>query len=137
MRQRTREQISAQMRSIRKTNTRPELAVRSLTHSLGYRFRLHRSDLPGTPDLAFPARKKVIFVHGCFWHQHACSLARKPKSNQGYWLPKLSRNVARDVRVRQELAADGWEALVVWECEISNIPQLSRRITDFLSAGGS
>jgi DNA mismatch endonuclease (patch repair protein) len=133
MRQRTSEQISAQMRRIRKTDTRPELIVRRLSHRLGYRFRLHRRDLPGTPDLVFPSKKKVILVHGCFWHQHACPLGRKqPKSNRDYWLPKLARNVARDSQVQSDLASLGWKALVVWECETSDPLLLSERIEAFL-----
>lgn len=123
------------MRRIRKTDTRPELIVRSLSHRMGYRFRLHRRDLPGTPDLVFPSMKKVILVHGCFWHQHACSLGhRQPKSNRGYWLPKLARNVARDSRAHSELAFLGWTVLVVWECETRDPLPLSERIEAFLSS---
>ncbi|WP_084299085.1 very short patch repair endonuclease [Bradyrhizobium sp. WSM1743] len=115
---RSKEQISAQMRRIRKTDTRPELLVRKLAHRLGHRFRLHRRDLPGTPDLVFPSKRKIILVHGCFWHQHDCSLGRRqPQSNRDYWLPKLARNVVRDKSVQRELACLGWAVLVVWECE--------------------
>jgi DNA mismatch endonuclease Vsr len=97
MRNKTREQISAHMRSIRKKDTKPELIVRRLVHRSGYRYRLHRTDLPGTPDLVFPGRRKVIFIHGCFWHQHACKLGSKqPMTNRHYWLPKLARNLERD-----------------------------------------
>src|SRR5258708_2551621 len=134
MRNRSREQISAQMSRIRKTDTRPELVVRSLAHRMGYRFRLYRRDLPGTPDLVFPSRQKVIFVHGCFWHQHACSRGRKqPKTNRDYWLPKLTRNVSRDSRVQGQLASLGWKALVVWECETGDPLMLSSRNKAFLS----
>src|ERR1041384_5019799 len=109
------------MRSIRKTNTRPELAVRRLAHALGYRFRLHRRDLPGKPDLVFPSRRAVIFVHGCFWHQHArCIDGRKPQSNVRNWGPKLDRNVQRDAEHIAALAANGWRAFVIWECEAAD-----------------
>jgi len=87
---------SANMRAIRSKDMQPELKVRSLVHSLGFRFRLHRKDLPGKPDLVFPSRRKVIFVHGCFWHSHGCGLSHIPKSNVAYWGPKLARNIARD-----------------------------------------
>ena len=121
------------MRSIRKTDTRPELVVRSLTHGMGYRYRLHRRDLPGTPDLVFPRMRKAIFVHGCFWHQHHCPLGRKqPSTNTHYWLPKLSRNVERDHLVRNRLEKLGWTVLVVWECETRDLEQLALVIGRFL-----
>jgi DNA mismatch endonuclease, patch repair protein len=133
MRYYTSDQISAHMRRIKKKDTKPEIAVRRLLHGLGYRFRLHRNDLPGTPDIVFPARKKVILVHGCFWHQHACSLGRKqPKTNQLYWGPKLARNVERDREARKALRAMGWQALVVWECQVRK-NRVSERITRFLN----
>jgi DNA mismatch endonuclease (patch repair protein) len=123
----------ALMRRIRKTDTKPELALRRLAHALGYRFRLHRRDLPGTPDLVFPCRRKVIFVHGCFWHQHDCRLGRKrPSTNTGYWHPKLARNVERDRINRARLTELGWDVLVVWECEIGDSETLSRQISSFL-----
>jgi len=107
------------MRAVKGKNTRPEQAVRSLLHALGYRFRLHRKDLPGSPDIVLPGRKAVIFVHGCFWHGHACKRgSRAPKTNADYWTKKLAGNVARDARTRVELEALGWRVLVVWECEI-------------------
>jgi DNA mismatch endonuclease (patch repair protein) len=125
---------SEQMRRIRKTNTRPELRVRQAAHALGYRFRLHRYDLPGTPDLVFPRLRKVIFVHGCFWHQHpGCRLARLPKSRQEYWLPKLQRNQERDARARTELVNLGWEVLVVWECETGAVQSLKMKLKNFLA----
>jgi DNA mismatch endonuclease (patch repair protein) len=131
---RTKAEISAQMRTIRKKDTRPELVVRKLAHALGYRFRLHSRDLPGTPDLTFPSRKKVILVHGCFWHQHACSLGQRiPKSNKTYWLPKLARNVERDKAAKVALAKLGWASLVIWECETRNPGDLTSRIDAFLS----
>lgn len=129
----TPEARAAQMRSIRKTDTRPEIAVRRLAHLLGYRFRLHRRDLPGSPDLVFPGPRKAIFVHGCFWHQHeGCRLARQPKTRPDYWPKKLARNVERDAEVRQRLSDDGWEVLVVWECETGDVEALRDRIIGFL-----
>ena len=110
---------SAHMRRIRKTCTKPEMRVRRAAHRLGYRFRLHRKDLPGTPDLVFPRLKKVVEVRGCFWHQHpGCRLARQPKSRLDYWLPKLERNRARDLETTTALRALGWSVLVVWECQV-------------------
>lgn len=114
--------------------TKPELAVRRLAHGMGYRYRLNRRDLPGTPDLVFPSRRKVIFVHGCFWHQHDCRLGQKqPSTNRDYWLPKLARNVERDAENQTRLAQLGWEALIVWECEIKNTSVLRDRIRAFLA----
>ena len=111
--------IRARMSRVRKVDTKPELAVRQLAHRMGYRFRLHRRDLPGTPDLVFPGRRKVIFVHGCFWHRHDCTLAGKvPQKRAEYWGPKLARNVERDEATRAALEALGWKVLTVWECEI-------------------
>lgn len=106
------------MARVKSSNTQPEMVVRRLVHGLGHRYRLHRKDLPGTPDLVLPRHGKVIFVHGCFWHQHHCRRGnRQPKSNQEYWIPKLQRNVQRDRRVRKELKRLGWSVLVVWECQ--------------------
>lgn len=127
------EAISAQMRRIRKKDTKPELSVRRLVHGMGYRYRLHRRDLPGTPDLVFPSRKKVILVHGCFWHQHDCPLGnRPPKTNRDYWLPKLARNRDRDAKTDRALAALGWTVLVLWECEIREQAVTARRLNRFL-----
>jgi DNA mismatch endonuclease (patch repair protein) len=121
------------MRSIRKRDTRPEMRVRSLAHALGYRFRLHRRDLPGSPDLVFPARRKAIFVHGCFWHQHVgCHLTRQPKTRPDYWPAKLARNVARDAQVRERLEQAGWQVMVVWECETKDAESLRHRLIGFL-----
>jgi DNA mismatch endonuclease (patch repair protein) len=129
----TPEARAAQMRSIRKTDTRPEIAVRRLAHALGYRFRLHRRDLPGSPDLVFPGRRKAILVHGCFWHQHeGCRLARTPRSRPDYWPAKLARNVERDAEVRRRLHEAGWKTLVVWECETSDQAVLRDRLVGFL-----
>ncbi len=134
----TPERRSQIMANIRSKGMKPELIVRRLTHSMGYRYRLHRKDLPGKPDLVFPARRKVIFVHGCFWHQHAdpaCKIARRPKSNLDYWLPKLQRNVERDAEHRDRLSALGWQVLVIWECEVKIAAGLPERIEEFLEQG--
>lgn len=126
---------SENMRRIRSKDMRPELAVRSLVHKLGHRFRLHGKNLPGRPDLVFAAQRKVIFVHGCFWHSHeGCKSAHVPKSNLDYWGPKLERNRARDARSIAALQADGWKTLVIWECETHSEHTLKRRIKGFLSA---
>src|SRR5262245_47161904 len=109
------------MARIRKTDTRPEISVRHAVHGLGYRFRLHRRDLPGCPDLVLPRHRKVIFVHGCFWHRHHCRDGRKlPKSKPEYWGPKLERNAARDAVHVQALIEVGWDVLVLWECEVKD-----------------
>jgi DNA mismatch endonuclease (patch repair protein) len=121
------------MRAIRSKDMAPEVAVRKLVHRLGYRFRLHRKDLPGKPDLVFPSRRKVIFVHGCFWHCHNCGEAHIPKSNRAYWGPKLERNRLRDAKHIEALAIAGWQSLVVWECETSEEEALKRRIVEFLN----
>ncbi len=126
---------SANMAAIRSADTKPELIVRRLVYSLGYRYRLHRKDLPGKPDLVFGPARKIIFVHGCFWHLHpksGCLDSRIPKSNTAYWRPKLLRNVARDQRNRRELRRLGWRVLVIWECETRNPVRLQRRLTEFL-----
>lgn len=129
----TKEELSARMRRIRKTDTKPEMIVRRLAHGMGYRHRLHRRDLPGTPDLVFPSLRKIIFVHGCFWHQHNCSLgAKQPSANPGYWLPKLARNVQRDNQNRAKLASMGWDVLVIWECDTRYPARLPALISRFL-----
>ena len=115
--------------------TKPEIVVRRMTHRMGYRFRLHRKDLPGKPDLVFPARKKVIFVHGCFWHQHPnCRLASYPKSNQEYWIPKLQRNVERDLKHTDALEELGWQVLTIWECDVRKLEGLEDAIFDFMES---
>ena len=123
---------SENMRAIRSKDTQPEIIVRSLVHGLGYRFRLHRQDLPGKPDLTFPSRRKVIFVHGCFWHSHACKTGLVPKSNRGFWLPKLRRNRSRDVANEEALTQLGWKALVIWQCELRDSNAVGRRVKRFL-----
>lgn len=134
----TPEARSRLMARIRGKNTRPELAVRSLAHRLGYRFRLHRRDLPGTPDLVFPGRRKVVFVHGCFWHRHSgCKRAAMPTDRQTYWQAKFDGNVERDIRKEIQLMAAGWEVLVIWECEIRNVEDVAPRLREFLGPTGS
>lgn len=131
----TPERRSEIMSNIRATGMKPEMMVRRITHAMGYRYRLHRRDLPGKPDLVFPGRRKVIFVHGCFWHQHAdptCKIVRRPQSNQDYWLPKLKRNVARDAEHQVRLAELGWDVLVLWECDVEADCGIANRIRDFL-----
>ena len=123
---------SEMMAAVKSKNTRPEMLVRRLVHSMGYRYRLHQRSLPGKPDLVFASRRKVIFVHGCFWHLHGCKGSRLPKSNKGYWLPKLERNRARDAEHLKALRADGWRHLVLWECELHKDAWLRSRISKFL-----
>jgi DNA mismatch endonuclease (patch repair protein) len=123
---------SENMRRIRSKGMRPELMVRSLVHKMGFRFRLHRNDLPGKPDLVFVSQRKVIFVHGCFWHAHDCRVAHTPKSNAAYWGPKLERNRARDKKNLAALAVSGWKSLVIWECETPDILRVSQEIRRFL-----
>jgi DNA mismatch endonuclease, patch repair protein len=124
------------MAGIRGKDTKPERIVRRLAHSLGYRFRLHRRDLPGCPDLVFPSRQKAIFVHGCFWHQHSnCRKATLPKTRRAFWRAKLFKNRARDRRAIKALESEGWSALIVWECEMKDLALLSRRLQSFLSGG--
>lgn len=113
---RTPEQRRRIMQAVKTRNTEPELIVRRLLHAEGYRFRLHRKDLPGTPDIVLPGRRKAIFVHGCFWHAHGCAKGRAPKSRLDYWAPKLAQNVERDARKVRELEAAGWQVLTVWGC---------------------
>lgn len=109
------------MRAVRQSNTKPELMLRKRLYALGFRYRLHRRDLPGTPDLVLPRHRAVIFVHGCFWHRHPdCSRATTPKSNYDFWMKKFRRNMERDEAVRLELESIGWKVLVVWECQLAN-----------------
>ena len=121
------------MRAVKGRDTGPEMTVRRLTHGMGYRYRLHRKNLPGKPDLVFPGRRKVIFVHGCFWHQHHCPRGeRSPKSSRDYWIPKLKRNKQRDAENQSRLREMGWDVLVIWECEMKNRDALKERIAAFL-----
>lgn len=124
---------SLMMAKIKGRHTKPELVVRSLCHSMGLRYRLHRKDLPGSPDLVFPKYRLCLFVHGCFWHQHpGCKYAYKPKSRQEFWLPKLARNTERDKEKGEVLQGMGWRVGVIWECETKNPHQLRERILSLL-----
>lgn len=127
---------SQNMAAIRAANTKPEMIVRRVAHGLGFRFRLHRRDLPGRPDLVFAKHRAVVFVHGCFWHLHPkakCSDARIPKSNLEYWQPKLIRNVERDRQSRFALKRLGWRVLTIWECETKDADAVRRRLSSFLN----
>lgn len=124
------------MARVRSKDTKPEMQVRRLVHAMGYRYRLHDRKLPGHPDLVFKGRRKVIFVHGCFWHRHeGCGLARLPKSRLDFWLPKLEGNRLRDARKLEQLNQLGWTSLVIWECELKDICLLEKRLKTFLGWG--
>ncbi|HEU4388403.1 MAG TPA: DNA mismatch endonuclease Vsr [Blastocatellia bacterium] len=124
---------SERMSRVRAKNTKPELIVRRLTWTLGYRYRIHGHRLPGHPDLVFAARRKVILVHGCFWHQHQrCRQYRMPKSRLGFWLPKLNSNKRRDRANKRKLQSLGWSVLIVWECELKDLTSVRARIKEFL-----
>lgn len=130
----TPEQRSTLMSRIRSKDTQPELIVRKLLHSRGYRYRLHDKRLPGKPDLVFAGRRKLIFVHGCFWHRHdGCAMARMPKSRIEFWRPKLQANQARDQVTIARLEAMGWRVLVVWECELRDVDALVAKLEHFLN----
>lgn len=116
-------------------DTKPEMLVRRALHRLGYRYRLHRRDLPGSPDLVFPSRQKAIFVHGCFWHGHGCKWGKLPKSRLDYWKPKIETNRERDIKNMAALAEQGWEATVVWQCELKHPDEVLKRIVAFLNDG--
>lgn len=127
---------SRRMSRIRNKDTKPEMFVRRLIHRMGYRYRLHGKKLPGKPDLVFASRRKVIFVHGCYWHRHddpSCKLARLPKSRLDFWGPKLKGNRERDKRNQMELNALGWEVLVIWECQLSDVDDVTARVREFLT----
>jgi DNA mismatch endonuclease (patch repair protein) len=132
----TPEARSALMSRIRGKDTKPELAVRRMLHSMGYRFRLHRKDLPGRPDIVFPGRRKVIFVHGCFWHGHGCKIGRPPGSRLEYWGPKIEANRTRDRRKSAELRASGWSVATLWQCALRS-PGLDARLRRFLGPPGA
>ena len=126
---------SANMAKIRSRDTAPERAVRRALYAAGYRYRLNGKSLPGNPDIFFVGRKKAIFVHGCFWHQHesaACTDGHRPKSNTGYWDAKLLRNVERDQENTRSLAACGWSVLIIWECELQRDPNISDKLREFI-----
>jgi len=123
------EHRSWNMRRIRSGNTKPEIAVRSLLHRLGFRFRLHRNDLPGKPDIVLPRYKAVVFVHGCFWHRHSgCKCATTPSTRPSFWKKKFRGNVQRDKRVCSELRKSGWNVIIVWQCELSDLGVVARRL---------
>lgn len=123
------------MSRVRSKHMRPELLIRKITFGLGYRYRLHAKELAGHPDLVFRSLKKVIFVHGCFWHRHTnCALARMPKSRVDFWEAKLEGNRRRDEKTNRELAQEGWKVLTLWECEMKDVAELERRIRRFLDA---
>lgn len=128
----TPEHRSRLMRRVKTKNTSQEVMVRSLLHRLGYRFVLHRAGLPGTPDIVFPRRRALIFVHGCFWHGHDCKRGRLPKSRQDYWEPKLLANRERDQRKEAALVAAGWRVMTVWQCELDERESLTHRLVEFL-----
>ena len=127
------EQRSRIMRAVKGRDTAPEMLVRHLAYGMGYRYRLYRTDLPGKPDLTFPGRRKVVFVHGCFWHGHDCARgARRPKRNAEYWANKIARNRIRDKASLMALRTLGWKALVIWECELLELARVKRRLSRFL-----
>jgi DNA mismatch endonuclease, patch repair protein len=129
------EKRSAVMSRIRGKDTQPELLVRRVLHAMGYRFRLHRRDLPGTPDIVFPSRRKVVFVHGCFWHGHpGCPFAVMPKTRPEFWATKIGRNRERDLAAAEQLQAQGWRSLELWECETRDMRQICRRLRRFLDS---
>lgn len=130
----SRAERSVRMSLVRSKDTKPEMVVRQIAHSLGFRFRLHRRDLPGSPDLVFPRLRKVVFVHGCFWHQHSCAAGdRIPKSRVTFWRKKLMGNALRDSRNVRALRRMGWQVLTIWECQTGECERLRRSIINFLS----
>ena len=126
-------QRSRIMRAIKGKDTGPEMRVRRRAYCMGYRYRLHRKELPGNPDLVFRGRRKIIFVHGCFWHGHTCKRGnRMPKNNRDYWQQKITRNKERDREHLKALKEEGWQVLVVWECEVKDDSLIERRLWKFL-----
>ena len=121
------------MSQVGQKDTKPELLLRRALHRLGYRYSLHRRDLLGRPDIVFPSRRKVIFVHGCFWHGHGCRWGKLPKSRPEYWVPKIETNRERDNKVLTELRDVGWDSMVVWQCELRDLDATVHRVEDYLS----
>lgn len=129
---------SLRMARVKSKGTKPEMVVRRLLFSMGYRYRLHDRSLPGSPDIIFRGRKKVIFVHGCFWHRHdGCPLARLPKSRLDFWIPKLEGNRERDTRTLHQLNSLGWDVLVIWECKLKDLNLLEKILNGFLGRGNT
>lgn len=129
----SRAERSARMALVRSRDTKPEIRVRSAAHRAGFRYRLHVAGLPGRPDLVFPSARKIIFVHGCFWHRHpGCPQNRTPKSRRGFWVPKLRQNRLRDRRVIRRLQNDGWKVEIIWECETTSPRLLRAKLRRFL-----
>lgn len=134
----TPEKRSWNMSRIRSKNTKPEKIIRSLLHKMGYRFRIHRRDLPGKPDIVLPKYRTVVFMHGCFWHRHeSCKAATTPKTNTAFWEEKFRRNVERDERHQDALNALGWKVIVVWQCELKDRAEIGRRLQSELVASCS
>lgn len=133
----TPEQRSAIMRRVRRESTEPELVLRRRLHRMGYRFRIHAKELPGSPDVVFRPRRAAIFVHGCFWHGHHCRWSRPVRSNADYWAAKIDRNQRRDAASLDALDQRGWRTLVVWECELKNTEALEPRLLAFLGPPGA
>lgn len=129
---RTPEQRRRIMQAVKQKNTGPELAVRKLLYSHGYRYRLHRRDLPGRPDIVLGPKRKAIFVHGCFWHGHYCPKGQLPKSKLNYWGPKIEANKERDRRKQRDLEELGWDVMTIWQCELANAQELWERIQEFV-----
>ena len=128
------EQRSRNMSAIKSKNTKPEIKVRKVLHSMGYRFRLHSKDLPGSPDIVLPKYKTVIFVHGCFWHRHEnCKYASNPKTRQEFWNKKFKENIKRDSEIQDKIKNLDWRSVVIWECETKNIENLREKIIDVFS----
>lgn len=128
------EQRTYIMQSVRSRDTGPELIVRSMLHRMGFRFSLHRKDLPGRPDIVLPKHKAVVFVHGCFWHGHGCAKGKLPKSRLDFWGPKIQRNRNRDAESVKMLKAEGWRVLTVWQCQIKNANRLHKRLANFFAS---
>ncbi len=121
------------MSNIGNKDTKPELRIRSLLHQMGYRFRLHRKDLPGKPDIVLPKYKTVIFIHGCYWHRHTCKKGRStPTSNREFWEEKFSKNIERDKRNLVELKNIGWNIITIWQCELKNMEKIQSRLKSHL-----
>jgi DNA mismatch endonuclease (patch repair protein) len=122
------------MSRIKGKDTKPEILVRSIVHNFGFRFRKHKSELPGKPDIVLTKYRKVVFIHGCFWHGHKkCSRSSRPQSNKSFWAEKLDKNIARDKRNKHDLELQGWKVLIIWECETKNMEKLRKKVSKFLT----